>query len=826
MRMHQFMSLAVLLGTAISIDGWLCQGALAAFTDVSDKAGVREERPSRGNPIWADFDNDGDLDIVVINHANNVAVYRNNGDGTFTDVKQQVGIFEGEYRDRHGATWGDCDNDGDPDLFITQGNRRGQAAGLKHDELYLNDGTGHFTEIGATSGATNECCAGHSANWVDFDNDGHLDLFVKNNKQLDRTQYKVYRNLGACQFEEVNPSTQLPVDLIGIYSSWADYNNDGFVDLFITGEKDRLFRNNGDETFTEVSEEAGLGLELGRGMAWGDYDDDGDLDLYITRGRADAKNALFWDSSRIVFSDIIRWFDVNANVDGLDFITEGEEVTFDIFWDTKKAKDFVFIGAAKSHPSQLPFSLHSRQALGQPDFVPGVDKGYFIWWANGGWHVRWTRDTQERTDGSPPDEEQGEPLDGEGSEGVEDMEAHNHEGDHTASAETVQSEAANIIVPLAGVGDTASYQFGEITANGPFTQVVSTFEPRPQSGFPNTLYRNNGDGTFTDVTSAAGVESLTADRGAVWGDFDNDGRLDLYVVAYGNVLGNAPNKLFRNNGDGTFGDVAAEEGVTAEVQGHGDGAAWGDFNNDGFLDLFVTNSFGLLIEKGPQLLFRNNGNSNNWLKLKLVGTSSNRDAMGARVSLEAAGKSQFRAVNEGGGGVLQAQGSGPLHFGLGAAKRVDTLQIRWPSGRNQTIANIGANQLVTLVEGQDTAMGQPAYKLGVDLGYFIWRAPEGTWHVRWSGDGLERRFKGSITTDGVFSDVAPVAYESNDRFVPSASTIDFNASASTDQDGLEFRASGQHVSFDITIDGKQVPASIHIGQFAVSPAFIPLTLPQ
>jgi hypothetical protein len=718
MRIHQLKSIAIFLWMAACIDGLLCQQALAAFTDVSNKAGVQVERPSRGNPIWADIDNDGDLDVVVINHAKNAAVYRNNGDGTFTDVKEQVGIFEGDYRDRHGATWGDCDNDGDPDLFITQGNRRGQAAGLKHDELYLNDGTGHFTEIGAESGATNECCAGHSANWVDFDNDGHLDIFVKNNKQFDRTQYKVYRNLGACHFEEVNSSTKLPVDLKGIYSSWADYNNDGFMDLFVTGEKDRLFRNNGDGTFTEVSEAAGIGLELGRGMAWGDYDNDGDLDLYVTRGSADAKNALFWDPSRIVFSDIIRWFDINENVDGLDFITEGDAVTFDIFWDTKTAKDFVvFIGAAKSHPSQLPFSLHPDQALGQPDFVSGVDKGYFIWWQSGVWHMRWMRDTQERTDDSPPDDEQDETLDGEGAEGAEDAEASNHEGDVTASAEAVKNEEDSVIVPQAGVGDTASYQFGEITANGPFTQVVPTFEPRPLSGFPNTLYRNNGDGTFTDVTSAAGVESPTADRGAVWGDYDNDGHLDLYVVAYGSILGNAPNKLFHNNGNGTFTDVAAEEGVTAEVEGRGDGAAWGDFDNDGFLDLFVTNSFGLLIEKGPQLLFRNKGNGNNWLKIKVVGTSSNRDAIGARVSLEAAGKSQFREVNGGGGGVLQAQGSGPIHFGLGVATGADALQIHWPSGRDQTIANIGPNQMITIVEGQDTAVGQPSYTPGVDLGY-------------------------------------------------------------------------------------------------------------
>lgn len=837
-------TLILIVSLGILAEGWSQPGLYAAFTDVSASAGVMVSRPSRGNPIWADINGDGLWDVVVINHASNMAVYRNNGDGTFTDIKDAAGIFEGEYRDRHGAAWGDCDNDGDPDLYITQGNRRGQVAGLKHDELYRNNGAGQFTDIGTTSGTDNACCAGHSVNWLDFDKDGQLDLFVKNNQE----QFQLYRNIGDCQFVNASTTSGLPINALpGSYVSWGDYNMDGWPDLLVLGDEDRLFRNNGDGTFTDVTSATGLNLSGGRGSAWGDYDNDGDLDLYMSRGRVDAKNSLDWNASRIVFSDIIRWFDVNGNTDGFHFTTTGDEVTFDLFWDTIRRKKLVFLGAAKTEPSaKLPFTLRSDQALGKPSITPGVDRGYFIWWENGVWHIQWTRPTRVRTtDLFTPSETLPSvvlPLMAHGTdEHVEETEnlyrlLPPHMFRSTGQNPVVRAvmslpytpdahgrSSLWPVIPAAGVGDTASYMAGTITANGPITQVTPTFKPK-QFEAPNTLYRNNGDGTFTEVATAAGVANIGSDRGAVWGDYDNDGDLDLYVVNYGNLLGKGPNKLYRNNGDGTFTDVAAAEGVEGVVPGRGDGAAWEDYNNDGFLDLFVTNSFGLVIDKGPQLLFRNNGNDNKWLKLKLVGTVSNRDALGAMVMIQTGGKSQYRLMNGAGGGELQTQGHGPVHFGIGTAMGVDQVQVLWPSGLSQPVANIGPNQMVTLVEGQSIVSGTPTFQSGTDAGYFIWKDAAGNWQIHWSSDGVERQFEGTMTSDGDFTAVTPIGFENSDQVNWHAGAITFTAAAKAGSDGLQFQTTGNKVTFDVKLDGTSMPTTVHLGQNRVKPATLPVTV--
>ena len=219
--------------------------------------------------------------------------------------------------------------------------------------------------------------------------------------------------------------------------------------------------------------------------------------------------------------------------------------------------------------------------------------------------------------------------------------------------------------------------------------------------FKQTLYRNNGDGTFTDVTDQAGLGSISNNRAAAWGDFDNDGFLDLYVVDSGSdPEGKGPNYLYRNNQDGTFTDVASSAGVEDLVMSRGRGAAWGDYDNDGFLDLFVTNGEdGTLFIEGPQILYQNEGNGNSWLKIKLIGTTSNRQGLGANVTIQIGQTMQYRQAN-GAEGHFLSQGTGPLHFGLGQATVVDQITVNWPSGLNQILSNISANQEVTVIEGQ------------------------------------------------------------------------------------------------------------------------------
>jgi hypothetical protein len=220
------------------------------------------------------------------------------------------------------------------------------------------------------------------------------------------------------------------------------------------------------------------------------------------------------------------------------------------------------------------------------------------------------------------------------------------------------------------------------------------------SALTPVLYRNNGDGTFTDVTASAGLGAGTNSYTALWGDFDNDGYLDLFVAALG--CGNGPNanRLYHNNGDGTFTDVAESVGLQLNdgVSPHF-GASWGDYDNDGFLDLVIKDGLPDKSLKGQHRLFHNSGNSNHFLKIALVGTKSNRLGIGAKAYVTTHGRQTlFREHNGGGGGEFRSQGQQPLHFGLGAVASAVSLTVQWPSGHIDTFTHVPVDSLVTVTE--------------------------------------------------------------------------------------------------------------------------------
>jgi len=620
---------------------------IPTFVDATRSAGLAEAGFTFGNPIWGDFDNDGDLDLFVDNHYQSPPfLYRNEGDGTFTDVQPSSGIISEE--DYHGTAWGDFDNDGDLDLFITQGARGGFSLGRKQDELCLNVGTGQFVDVAQAAGVTNSFGRGRSVAWGDYNNDGYLDLLVGNLQ----TPLVLYKNNGNGTFQDVTVEAHLG-NLGYPECAFADYNNDGFPDIFCTGGflpisvplEDILLKNNGDGTFTEVSQAAHLlPLAYGKAVAWGDYDNDGDLDLFISRGYNDQSDSLSWNRSAIAFSDVTN---AKQPDDGLDFqIAEAADLNsgplrFDLYLDGAHQPPLVSIGREAGHPNEIPFSLTQGSGTGKPAYMPGRDLGFFIWQdLPGNWHLRWSGDGKTH------------------------------------------------------------HVYGTIT--GCCIASVAPLNFKPPPSLKDTLYENNGDGTFTEVTDRAGVGNLSNNNAAVWGDFDNDGDLDLYVVNSGSsASGNGPNYLYRNNGDKTFTNVAGIRGVEALVTGRGRGAAWEDYDDDGFLDLFVTNGQDPFpFTQGSHLLYHNEGNGNNWLKVKLIGTVSNRQGIGAKVLIQVGRHLQYAEANGGGGGHFLSQGAGPLHFGLGPATLVDQLRIQWPSGLKQTLKNVSVNQEITVVEGR------------------------------------------------------------------------------------------------------------------------------
>jgi len=472
-------------------------GSQVTFTDVSARAGFFGENSS-WSAAWADYDGDGNVDVMTIAHLHSPSqLWHNNGDGTFSDATSQAGLISLD-GDAHGAVWADFDGDGYVDLYISKGTDK--TLPVNYNDLWRNNGDGTFTNIASSAGVTGIGRRNRGSYAVDYDRDSDLDIFATSfAREAGGGINVLFRNDGDLKFTDVGSEAGLGRDAIeNRTSAWADFDGDGLIDVLIT-KSCGLFKNRGDGTFADVTATAGIISSVhSEGAAWGDYDNDGDSDLYVNQGVS--------------------------------------------------------------------------------------------------------------------------------NQGV--------------------------------------------------------------------LYRNNGDGTFADVTTESRVFNLGGALGATWGDYNNDGYLDLYIV---NSQGaGKPNKLFQNNGDGTFRDAAALAKVEAKEGGRGTDASFIDYDNDGFLDLFVCNGGGGTL--GPYLLYRNNGNSNGWLKVVLTGTRSNRSGLGAKLFLTAGGKTQFREYT---GQHYMAQNYVPIHFGLGQATIVDSLTIQWPSGITQKLNDIAINQTLPVIESAD-----------------------------------------------------------------------------------------------------------------------------
>ena len=310
-------------------------------------------------------------------------------------------------------------------------------------------------------------------------------------------------------------------------------------------------------------------------------------------------------------------------------------------------------------------------------------------------------------------------------------------------------------------------------------------------------------------------------RGAIWGDYDNDGLIDLYVVALKNAT--TPNKLFKNNGNGTFSDVSVATGTTAKVAGNGADASFIDYDEDGDLDLFVTNGEGN--GSGPFLLLANSGTTNKWLKLKLKGVSSNPEAVGARVRMNTATVSRYAVQS--GQSHWMGQNTVPVHLGLGNESAVTSVVLSWPNGLQQTVENIAANQTVTVEEGVAIHAGAAPVMVG---GYSV-SLNAGKWRVEWKGASSSSRFTGRISAAGAgtLGGVTRVNLETIDKITIAADNRSFNFSAAEDgsgTDAIEFTATSASVKFDLKQDTLSQPANVRLGKYAVRPSVLPLTLKQ
>jgi hypothetical protein len=490
------------------------------FEDVSALLGA-PSTPSFGNAVWADFDGDGRTDLYVGNHGEPPSLYRGNAAGTLDMVPlaRRIGI-KPPYRDRHGAAWADFDNDGDLDLFVTLGGGDGARLGVKTDQFFRNAGNGTFADVAAAFGAGNAKGRGRSPSFADVDGDGRLDLFVKN----EGSPNMLLRNTGR-SFANVTLKSGLRM-APGTIVAWADYDDDGDQDVAIAGSGedgvDQLWRNNGMGIFTEVSAAAGLGTSTnGSALAWGDYDGDGDLDLFVTRGHGDQSNDYGWDGTRIRFADR------EGASDGIDFETTGDSVRFNLYLAPCGRAETVFIGSRRVHPPTSPFTLTS--AAGKPAFSRGGSVGFFVWEDGTGWHLRWSSNGQPlkflgeitssgqftRVTAVDVREDRGTP---------QAPSLFRNDGDGTFT--DVAAEAGLGLADNARGG-----VWGDYDNDGDLDLFVVSAGSLMGGNGPNRLYRNDGTGAFTEVADAAIAQARAGrGDGASFGDYDGDGALDLVLT--------------------------------------------------------------------------------------------------------------------------------------------------------------------------------------------------------------------------------------------------------------------------------------------------------
>lgn len=438
-------------------------------------------------------------------------------------------------------------------------------------------------------------------------------------------------------------------------AAWGDYDNDGDNDIFITtvySENDMLFKNNGNGSFTSVTVGA-LVTETGfsEGAAWGDFDNDGDLDLFVA----------FYNESNVLYSN---------NGDG----------TF-----TQVSSGLAsFTGASGS------VSWADINNDGDLDLFVGIGNGNDLLYINNG-DGTFTRDFTSviANDGAPTTGNSWADYDGDGDIDLfvattANDRLYRNNNDSTFTLVTGDPVVSDNVWSNGG-------SWGDYDNDGDLDLFVTT--GTTNSALANRLYKNNGNGGFTRITTGSFVTDLGTSMSGAWADYDNDGWLDLFV-ANTSANGNGQNDfLYHNNADGTFTRITT--GVIVTDNADTRGAAWADYDTDGDLDLYVSNEV-----NQTDRLYQNNGNSNHYISIRTIGTVSNRSSIGAIVRVKATinGTSmwQMRDISSQTG--YFSQNSLEAEFGLGDATMIDSIVVRWPSGITCIKTNVAADQFITITE--------------------------------------------------------------------------------------------------------------------------------
>jgi hypothetical protein len=509
---------------------------------------------------------------------------------------------------------------------------------------------------GATATYLTEIMGGGCA-FIDYDNDGWMDVFILGGRRLESippgASNRLYRNNRDGTFTDVTEKAGLTDAGWAVGVCVGDYNNDGFEDLFLTYfGQNKLYRNNGNGTFTDVTAQAGLAgktARFGSGCTFVDYNRDGWLDLFVSN-YADVDLATMPKPSLDRPNCNFEGVPVNCGPSGLPFPSHllyrnnGDGT----FADVSKESGI----AALRGSYGLTACAFDADEDGWPDIFVACDTTPSLLLMN------------------------------------------NHDGTFREEALLRGVAVSDDGKEMAGMG----VGIGDYECNGRLDIVRTHYMNQPTG-----LYRNQGKGEFEDVTARAGL--IHERRFVSWGigllDLDNDGNPDIFLVT-GQVYPEleavnpkyprrGPRLLFRNLGNGTFLQIPEASQPALDARHVSRGCAFGDFDNDGDLDILIMNQ-----NEPPSLLRNDAPPGNHWIKVRLHGTKSNRSALGARVTIRSGTKTQAQEVMSQSSYV--SANDPRLHFGLGSAASVD-LEVRWPLGAIEVHRNVPADLLITLHEG-------------------------------------------------------------------------------------------------------------------------------